>query len=351
MRQTISTAPIPCGPRPFVILCYKNFPVAHHVSHIGLGVSALNTAKVLRSKGINADVWAILGAKTIADRIKTSPIRPTHIVIGAPWIPTLDLQVLVFGHPDIEFSVVCHSNVGFLQNDPQAITNFRQDLALEQGALNFRAAGNSQRLCSWIESAYERPCLWLPNLYFLDRQDPVYRRPWNGSFLRIGAFGAVRALKNLTSAAAAALKLAEGLHVQLEFHISVGRVEGGTTVVRALRAMLENVPCVSLVEDPWFQWPQFRQVIRSMDLLMQPSYTESFNMVTADGAAESIPSVVSDAIDWAPNDWKADVDDALDIAKTAQYLLHHMHAGAEGFRALQKHNRDGARAWMEYLES
>ena len=90
-----------------VVLTYKNFPVAHHVSHIGLGVSALNTAKVLRQNGIHADVWPILGAKDLAARIAATNPKPSHIVIGAPWIPTLDLQAfLIFRFPDIEFSVV-----------------------------------------------------------------------------------------------------------------------------------------------------------------------------------------------------------------------------------------------------
>jgi glycosyltransferase involved in cell wall biosynthesis len=42
-----------------------------------------------------------------------------------------------------------------------------------------------------------------------------------------------------------------------------------------------------------------------MNVLINCSYTESFNMVTADGIAEGIPSVVSDAICWAPAYWRA----------------------------------------------
>jgi glycosyltransferase involved in cell wall biosynthesis len=335
--------------KPHVILCYKNFPVAHHVSHIGLGVSSLNTAKVLRANGISTDVWPILGTKTIRDRICSSRIKPTHIIIGAPWLPTLDLQALVFSHPDIHFIVVCHSNVGFLQADPTAIKQFRQCLDLEQGALNFTAAGNSARFANWIEEAYERPCRFLPNLYFLETKEPVYRRPWQGTKIRIGAFGAVRPLKNHLTAAAAALEIANDRHVELEFHINVGRIEGGSTVVRSIEAMLEGHPGVTLVKDPWHHWPIFRKWVRHMDLLMQPSYTESFNMVTADGAAECVPSVVSDAIDWAPNDWKANTDDADDVAKTGSYLLSHMHAGAEGFRALTDYNDRGLLAWTKFL--
>ena len=51
-----------------------------------------------------------------------------------------------------------------------------------------------------------------------------------------------------------------------------------------------------------------------MHVLLQPSFTESFNVVTADGIAEGVPSVVSDAIDWVPRRWMAKADDPRDVA-------------------------------------
>ena len=142
---------------------------------------------------------------------------------------------------------------------------------------------------------------------------------------------------------------ANDYNTPIQFHISVGRIEGGSTVVKALDAMLTGSPHVTLVKDQWFQWPTFRQLVRSMNLLMQPSFTESFNMVTADGAAESVPSVVSDAIDWAPSDWKAEMDNANDIARVAKVLLSTPNAGQEGFKALARHNEAGMREWKRWL--
>jgi hypothetical protein len=333
-----------------VVLAYKNMPVAHHVSHIGLGVSALNTAKVLRANGIYTDVWPILGAKQLADRIAATNPQPSHIVLGAPWIKALDLQAyLVFRFPQIQFAVTCHSNVGFLGADPQAITNFRDDLDLEQGALNFQAAGNSQRFCNFILNGYGRPCTYLPNLYYLGDGAAQQRRNWSGGTLRVGSFGAVRPLKNHISAAAAALQLSDKLHTNVEFHISVGRIEGGYTVVRAIEAMLGGSPAVKLVKDDWYQWPKFRHVVKSMHILLQPSFTETFNMVTADGASESVPSVVSDAIEWAPDHWKADCDDPLSIARIAKQLIFDTDAGPDGFKALQAHDVQGLRAWKAWI--
>jgi hypothetical protein len=334
-----------------VAICYKNFPVAHNVSHVGLGVSAVNTAKTLQAAGIYAEVWPILGTQSLSELIAKASPPPSHVVIGAPWLPTPGLQGdLVFKFPAVQFAVVCHSNVGFLQNDPTAIKNFREDLDLEQGSLNFKAGGNSKRLCSWVTSSYSRPCLWLPNLYYMEGLGPVYRRQWTGGTIKIGAFGAVRPLKNHLSAAAAALEISNDLHTEVEFHISVGRIEGGSTVVRSIDAMLGGVPNMKLVKDEWYRWPQFRHLVRSMNILMQPSYTETFNMVTADGASEGVPSVTSDAIEWSPSYWQADVDDPLSIARIGKALLMNMHAGADGYNALVKYNQDGLVAWKNWLE-
>jgi hypothetical protein len=86
-----------------------------------------------------------------------------------------------------------------------------------------------------------------------------------------------------------------------------------------------------------------------MNLLLQPSFTESFNMVTADGVSAGVPSVVSDAIEWVPAHWQAKADDALDIANKAAALLHDPTAAAEGWRSLQAHNAQGIRAWHKHL--
>jgi hypothetical protein len=50
--------------------------------------------------------------------------------------------------------------------------------------------------------------------------------------------------------------------------------------------MYLNVPRAKVVERNWQSWPQFLATVGSMDLLLQPSYTEGFNMASADGIAQ-----------------------------------------------------------------
>lgn len=338
-----------------VVLAYKNFAANKGVSHIGLGVAAMNTSKVLRREGIEVDVWPITNAAELRKRLEQACTAPgqrpvTHVVISAPWIPTTDLQALTSDYPNVRFAVNCHSNVGFLQADANGVRLLREALEVERGTWNFHAAGNSEKFCRWVTATYQSPCSFLPNLYYLDHIAGRHRPLFTGGTLRVGAFGATRPLKNFLSACGAAVEIASSLRTDLELWMSAGRAEGGgTTIMSAAQALLTGLPHVKLVQSGWQSWPKFRGTVRHMHLLMQPSYTESFNMVTADGVAEGVPSVVSDAITWAPEHWKASIDDVADIARVGRHLLFDHHAAEDGLRALEAHNLVGLRAWMDYL--
>lgn len=328
-----------------LLQAYKNFAANQNISHIGLGVAALNNQKVLRSLGVKADVQPIVDVAALTASLEKQP--RTHVVISAPWIPTRDLQRLTMTHPETQFFVNCHSNVGFLQADRNGVKLFREGIELECGSHNFHMAGNSRRFVDWVRNAYGAPCTYLPNLYYLNGFTPhahVYL-PSDGP-LRIGCFGATRPLKNILSAAGAALEVARDLRRPLEFWLSAGRTEGGgDLIMSAVQNLIGGLPGVTLKLNGWQTWPNFRQLISTMHLLLQPSYTESFNMVTADGIAMGVPSVVSDAIDWAPDYWKADVDDVMDIARTGKLVLAHRNAAHDGMQALVAHNTHGAAAW------
>jgi hypothetical protein len=329
-----------------IILAYKNFAANRNISHIGLGVAAMNTAKVLRQHGYAVDVLPIVSAAELEARLNPDV---SHVVVSAPWIPTPDWQRLLHQHSDVQFAVNCHSNVGFLQADANGVKLVREAMEIERGSWNFHVAGNSMKFCRWLTDTYRTPCQYLPNLYFLDSLPPPRRLPFCGDNLRIGAFGATRPLKNFMSAAGAAVEVAAQTHSELELWVSAGRTEGGGGILDAVRSMIAGLPNINLVECGWQSWPKFRVTVRHMHLLMQPSYTESFNMVTADGIAEGVPSVVSEAIDWAPEHWKAPCDDVQEMARVARYLLGDPHAPEDGLFALQTHNRDGLAAWKTFF--
>jgi glycosyltransferase involved in cell wall biosynthesis len=331
-----------------VVLAYKNFAANRNISHIGLGVAAINTAKVLRRDGVKTDVWPVINSSDLRKRLLAVPVK--HVIISAPWIPSDDLQSIANEFSDVQFAVCCHSNVGFLQADRNGVKLVRDLMDLELGTHNIRLAGNCRRFTDWVTAAFGAPCLYLPNLYHIDEHAHPHRMLHSGGTLRVGAFGATRPLKNLLTATAAAIEIARNLNAPLEFWLSGGRAEGGgETVLGAVKELVADLPNVTLVLNGWQSWPKFRKIVGHMHLLLQPSYTESFNMVTADGVVEGVPSVVSEAIDWAPRHWKADVDDSLDVARIGRHLLSDPRAAHDGLRALTQYVREGVSAYREYL--
>lgn len=341
-----------------LVLAYKNFAANRNISHIGLGVAAMNTSKALRAAGVQANVLPIVNAADLHATLSAAPAaratvqsdQVSHVVISAPWIPSADLQRVTQAHPEVTFAVNCHSNVGFLQADASGVKLFADGMEVERGTHNFRMAGNSAKFASWAARTYGVPCAYLPNLYYLDGSEPAHRPVFRGGVLRVGAFGATRALKNLMSAAGAALTISRDLDVDLELWINSGRDEGGAGIICAIQEMYSATRHAKVILGGWQSWHNHRKTVARMDLLISASYTESFNMVTADGIAEGVPSVVSDAIDWAPDHWQARADDVLDIARVGRALLSDPHAVSDGLAALRAHNAAGLAAWQTYLK-
>lgn len=329
-------------------LCYKNFAANANISHIGLGVSALNTSKVLKRHGISVRAFAINCITDLDSFLRKNP-ETTHVVISAAWLPVLDLGQLVIRYPAIEFAVNIHSNVGFLQADSNGVMLLSQYVHLQKELLNFRVSGNDQEFVDWLQAAYSTPALFLPNLYALDASVPQNRPLYNGGVLRIGAFGACRPLKNFMTAAGAAIVIAKQLRVPVEFWMNGGRPDGGGSIERAIRALIGSQRGITLRILNWSAWPEFLDLIETLHLMIQVSYTESFNMVTADGISRGVPSVVSQAIDWVPERWVAHSDRPLDVAQVGRSLITDPHAAADGVMALERHNSNGVHAWEDFM--
>ncbi len=343
-----------------IALVYRNFAAKKGISHIGLGVAALNTSLTLRELGYWVDVWPCNTAKDITDRLDNARANAiergehpiSHVVISAPWLSSSDLQVMLTHHGDIDFAVVSHSNIGFLMADPNGIRLLRQYIDLEAGYHNFVLAGNSRKFVTAWTSMYGARMIFLPNLYDVTSIRNVgLRPPWTqGHTLRVGVFGATRPLKNMVSAVAAGIELGTTLKNDVEIWISSGRDEGGGgTVTQAIQHMTDGLQHTKVVDVGWRSWPEFRRIVRNMHVLTQPSYTESFCMVVADGIAEGVASVVGDAVDWAPHDWKTNTDNTSDIARVARRLIVDTQAVNEGQTALRHYVKHGSDAWMKYL--
>jgi hypothetical protein len=320
--------------------------------HVGLGVNAYQTERVLRHHGVHVSVHGVPEPEDIFESLRSMPTLPSHVVIEAIWVELPMLKRLLMEFPTCRFAVRTHSQVGFLQVEPPAVKTLRQMLDIRANNCNFEVAANSSHLVNFLEHAYDRHCLFLPNLYDLEHVERRRKRlgiVHKERPLRIASFGALRLLKNHMTSAAAALLIAQ--RRPLEFWMSVNRVEnaGSQGILQAIRNLYDGVPWAKLVEHPWEDWKSFRKTIGSMDLYLQPSLTETFNITCADAIAEGVPCVVSSAVEWAPKAWRAEPDDVEDVARVGRQLLANMKAPEEGLRALQDHVRDGVQIWLQWL--
>lgn len=344
-----------------VALVSKNFAAASNpsISHIGLGVCAILTAKSLRAAGFDVEVWQCSTAMDLKVRLNAAQASATsrglhpisHVVVSAPWIPIVEMQQILTSYPDVHFATVSHSNVGFLAADPNGIKLLRQSIELQAGYHNFTLGGNCRKYTDAWQAMYGAPVTFLPNLYDVSAIKHVGQRlPWHrGQTLRVGVFGATRPLKNMVTAVAAAVELGNTLKNDVEVWVSSGREEGGGSVKNAILQLVEGLPHTRLVEAGWRSWPAFTQIVGNMHVLMSPSYTESYNICVADGIAQGVASVVSEAIDWVPQDWVANADNVGSIARTARRLLHDTHAVSEGQEHLRSYVRHGLTAWEGFL--
>ena len=327
-------------------IAYKNFAAWQNISHIGLGVAAQLNAQYLNANGYNATVVAARNNIDIVDALRKEPYDV--FIISAPWLKPFDLNNILLAFPKTQFVINIHSNVGFLQADPGGVSLLRTYINMTGEHSNLRIGSNCQRFANWLGLAYGITVPVFMNLYPFTKVTKTYPALHS---INIGTFGAIRPQKNVMTAAATALAIHRLTNLPVEFSVSTGREDGGGNVIlSAVRQMCGNIPGFNLVERFWSDWTTFKAIVAQQDLLIQMSYTESFNLVTADGASVGVPSLVSSAIDWAPDQWKVPIDDALGAANIGVHILQHRQRMAQlGTNALQEHNEDGFELWKKNL--
>jgi hypothetical protein len=336
-----------------IAMVYKDFAEAGRHSVVGLGITGLGIVKTLRHDGFSAELWGCRTPQDLKERLRQSKQvaeQPTWVIISAPWIPTSEIASMAKEYRDTHFVVVCHSAIGFLAADTDGIRLMREAVDLQHSMPNFRVAGNSKKFVDWASVAWGIDVAWLPNLYFLHEVEPGHRPPWRGDHLRLGLYGAWRPYKNGLTSVAVAVELAMRLRIPTELYISSGRDEGGNSC--AVEELTRNVPNFKLVHAGWREWAEFRRrLVGGTHLNLQLSYTESFNMVTADSAFMGVPCLVSDAITWVPKAWQAKADDPCEATRAALRLLRSRRAPHDGRRALERHVASALRQWRKFLLS
>ena len=270
---------------------------------------------------------------------------PDCAILEAIWVTPKKLQLLKRLYPGVAWIVRLHSETPFLAGEGVA-----EDWLHEYSKLGVTLAFNSRRTVDEYKNILSGPIVYLPNYYPVDWTIP--RHTFHNESLHVGCFGAIRPLKNQLIQAHAALQFAEILGKSMEFHINTGRFEGhGDPVYKNLVNLFKH-SSHKLVQLQWTDHSDFLQYLKSnVDIGMQVSFTETFNIVTADLVNCNVPVVVSNQVFWASALSKTDTTSVDSIVNS---LLFTWQTRKWGLTAWNKHrlsrtSRQALDVWRKFF--
>lgn len=324
-----------------------------HVKSYGLINSSKHLAMYLEDLGYNVDVVTVVDANGI-DRVLFQ-YKPDMAIIEALWVPPEKLKELMDmkRYRKIKFVIRIHSDVGFLSAETLSLQYINDYIALNK--VNLTIAPNHKDFTKYLGAALKYDLKYLPNIIHEVEHErwPTYENH-GGHIINVGCFGALRLLKNQPFQALCAMKACDDLGKKLYFHITADiHAENATNpVVKNLEELFKNSQH-KLVKHDWKDNDDFIDLIEKMDMGMQLSYTESFNIVTADFINCDVPIIVGESIWWMPNILKTSTIDYDAVVKKFISVYRNLDSGFIRLlmrRSLSRYNKESKKVWDEFLE-
>jgi hypothetical protein len=313
---------------------------------IGLSNSADFLVTGLTTLGYDAKTVRVADGNAVDKQLHA--FKPSVCVLEALWVSPTKLVELTRLHSKIAFVVRVHSNIPFLSMEGTAIQQIKElsDIDGVVVAVNNEKTSTELRESLGIEVAY------LPNIYDRTSYSPTktHSPKDHDAILDISCFGAIRPMKNQLIQALAAINASDKLNKRLHFHINSTRVEQKSDpILSNIIAAFQNTKH-KLVQHDWESHEKFLQTISKMDLGLQVSFSESYNIVTADHVHVKVPVVVSDEISWLGKDAVARTTDLLDISDKIVRNLKYNHT-SENTTSLNIFNDKAKKSWKKFLDN
>jgi len=331
-------------------------------THIGVTTGLYNSAsfmdQMLKDSGIESNMEIAIDNNCI-DRLVTRH-RPTHVIIEALWVVPSKFAVLNSLHKDVTWIIRLHSEMPFLAGEGMAF-DWLGDYV---GYKNILIGVNAPRMMSevkfylqhkygWDEEETNRRIIYMPNYYPTDFQTKEYSVDSKAA-IDIGCFGAVRPLKNHMLQAIAAIKFADSLGKTLNFHINSGRLEmKGEPVLNNLRALFThlNGKGHQLIAHGWTHRNEFLKLCAQMDIGMQVSFSETFNIVGADFVSQGVPFLGSKEIPWSIDEFNSDPASSEDIFNKLRLTHENNQRNVQQHQeCLAKYSINTQDIWVKYFK-
>lgn len=276
----------------------------HNYGHDGISLSSglknsvemlvnmLNTYYTIEAK------FAVVVDNNSIDK-EVTIFKPDIVVVEAIWVVPEKFDVLKKLHPNVKWIVRNHSKTEFLANEGIAFEWIPRYISkgIIIGCNSIETTKDLRRFSEQC-TANKKMIEYLPNYYPIKVPQNLHRIIF-GDTINIGCFGAIRPLKNQLNQALASIIFAEEEKVKVNFHINTSRVEQrGEPILKNIRNLFLNSSRAVLVEHEWLEHEDFLDLVSEMDILLQVSFSETFDIVAADGISMGVPVIVSPHIDW-----------------------------------------------------
>jgi len=319
----------------------------------GLFNSCDFVSRYLNEIGIESRVVQVVDNNQI-DR-EVASYKPTDCFIEALWVVPEKFKELARIHPKVKWHIRLHSKTPFLATEGIAFEWLSGYINLRKEGVNISISANSMDLYDELSFLYPGCITYSPNIYYpatdaASDDVPVVRS--DSSELHIGLFGALRPLKNHLQQAIWAEEFSQKVKRPLFLHVNITEHEGNDTgsVLKNLRNLFKNSKS-KLVEHPWYSHASFLKLVKQMDLGMQVSFSETFNIVTADLVSQGVPVVASSEIEFVNPLCKVEANDACGALTAMKIAIDYGSYGLNFLnqQMLNNSNKKAAKAWRKLV--
>lgn len=344
----------------FVLKRREDYSAEMHY-HIGVSTGLFNSASFMNDMlvdlGIDSKMVVVIDNNCI-DREVTKH-NPTHVIIEALWVVPSKFYTLCQLHPKVKWIIRLHSEIPFLANEGMAMDWLGDYAPFE----NVIIAANAPRILvevrdflkfkmDWSDKTTNQKVIYLPNFYPQNYRFKCFNK--NKKHIDIGCFGAVRPLKNHLTQALAAIKFANTIGKELHFHINAGRVEQkGDSVLNNLKGLFGHLHHKGhlLINHQWTPRDEFIKLCSQMDIGMQVSFSETFNIVGADLISQGVPLVGSPEIPWIDNMFSAQATESEKMYNKLllTYKIPYINSLKNQF-FLYRYTNETKKCWLKHLK-
>jgi len=344
----------------FILKRREDYNATIH-SALGMSTGLYNSAKfmndMLLSNGIESHLEVVADYNKI-DR-QCWLYKPTHCIIEAIWVVPQKFRDLQRLHPNVKWVVRVHSEMPFLAGEGQAM----EWIADYSGFKNIILAINAPRMLGeirtylqtrngWTDAETQERVIYLPNFYPQEYKSKKFNR--DKDTIDISCFGAIRPLKNHVLQAIAAIGFANEIGKKLRFHVNAGRIEmQGGPVIKNLKNIFQQLHDSGheMINHQWTPREQFLKLCGEMDIGLQVSFSETFNIVGADLISQGVPLVgTAEEIPWAVHTFCADPTNSKDIIAKLHttYKMPWVNVKANQW-SLTNYTNKTAKIWAKYF--